>query len=117
MVEQRGQVRIILLVVDDEAGVDRDLAPVVVDGDGVAVAARAQLPVVDGDGVAIESIQAAALPAIPVPITATRIQLIPRSIDWHGDTAGGMAGFSGVASGASRHGGGERRASSHMKCS
>jgi len=36
MIEQLGQARIVLLVVDDEADVDRDLIPVIVDGDGVA---------------------------------------------------------------------------------
>jgi hypothetical protein len=37
MGEQRGQVRIVQLVIDDEADIDRDRCAVVIDGDGGCV--------------------------------------------------------------------------------
>jgi len=52
MREQGGEVRIVKLVVDDEAGIDRKLCPVVVDGDGVTVSARPDFAIVDRDRIA-----------------------------------------------------------------
>ncbi len=47
--EQRDQVRVVAIVVDDEAGVDGDRRAVVVDGDGVGVTAEPALGLVHGD--------------------------------------------------------------------
>jgi len=52
-VEQRGQVRIVQLVIDDEADVDRKPGAVIVDIDGMAVAAGPEFAVVDGDWIMI----------------------------------------------------------------
>jgi hypothetical protein len=52
MIEQRAQFRIVLLVVDDEADVDRNLRSIVIDGHGMAVAAGTKLAVIDRDCVA-----------------------------------------------------------------
>ena len=49
MGEQRLQVGIVQFIVDDEADVDRKLSAVIVDADGVAVAAGPEFAVVDGD--------------------------------------------------------------------
>ena len=52
MGEQLGQIGIVQFVVDDEADIDRQRCPVVVDGDGVAVSARPYLAFVDRDRIA-----------------------------------------------------------------
>ena len=49
MGEQRRQVGIVQFVVDDEADIDRDRRPVIVDGDGMAVPAGPEFAVVDRD--------------------------------------------------------------------
>ena len=53
MSEQRRQVRIVHFVVDDEADVDRNRRAVIVDADGMAVAAGPEFAVVDGDRIMI----------------------------------------------------------------
>jgi hypothetical protein len=53
MGEHRREVGIVELVVDDEAGIDRDRRAVIVDGDGMAVASGAQLAVIDPDRIAL----------------------------------------------------------------
>src|SRR6266481_2009155 len=45
-VEQRGQVRIVQFVIDDEADIDGNRCPIVVDGDGVAMSARPNVTIV-----------------------------------------------------------------------
>jgi hypothetical protein len=47
MREQRRQIRIIQLVIDDKADIDRDGGSVVVDGNRVAVSAGPKFAVVD----------------------------------------------------------------------
>ena len=53
MGKQRRQVGIIQLVVDDEADVDRERLAVIVDGDGVAVAAGPEFAIVDRDRISL----------------------------------------------------------------
>ena len=50
---ERGEVGIIQLVIDDEADIHRDLCAVIIDVDGVAVAAGAEFAIIDRDGVAL----------------------------------------------------------------
>src|SRR5437016_6101086 len=52
MVEQAGEFGIVALVVDDEAGIDGDAGPVIVDCHGMAVAAGAKLALINGDRIA-----------------------------------------------------------------
>src|SRR5262249_6312486 len=51
MIEQRGQLWIVHVVIDDEADVDRNPAAIIVDRDGVAVAAAAQFAIIARDRV------------------------------------------------------------------
>src|SRR6478735_8594838 len=53
MGEQLGQIGIVQFVVDDEADIDRQRSPVVVDGNGVAVSARPYLAIVDRNRIAL----------------------------------------------------------------
>src|SRR6185503_5279803 len=53
MGEQRRQVRIVQLVIDDEADVDRKPGAVIVDAHRIAVAAGPELAVVDSDRIVI----------------------------------------------------------------
>ena len=52
MIEQRGEVGIVELVVDDEADVDGDGDALIVDADGMAMASGAEFTVVDRDRIA-----------------------------------------------------------------
>src|ERR1700722_14596515 len=47
MLEQRRQVRIVQLVVDDKTDVDRNRRALIIDGHGVTVPARSQFAIVD----------------------------------------------------------------------
>jgi hypothetical protein len=49
MGEQRREIRIIQFVVDDEADIDRKPRSVIVDGDGMAVAAGPEFAIIDRD--------------------------------------------------------------------
>ena len=53
MGEQRRQVGIVQFVIDDEADIDRKRRPIVIDGDGVAVAAGPEFAIVDRDRIAL----------------------------------------------------------------
>ena len=75
MGEQGGKVGIIQVIIDDKAGIHRDPAAFIVDLDGVAVTARAQLPLIDCDPVSVRQGESRGVPAIPVPTTATRMPI------------------------------------------
>jgi hypothetical protein len=47
--KQRREIRVVQLVVDDEPDIDRKRRSLVVDGDGMAVAAGPEFAIVDGD--------------------------------------------------------------------
>jgi hypothetical protein len=49
MGKQRREIRIVQFVVDDEADIDRKPRPVIVDGDGMAVAAGPEFAIIDRD--------------------------------------------------------------------
>ena len=53
MREQRRQVGIVQLVVNDEANVDCERLAVIIDGHGVAVAAGSKVAIVDGDRITL----------------------------------------------------------------
>src|ERR1700760_2413472 len=53
MGEQRGQVRVVQFIVDDKADIDRDRRAVVVDRNGMTVAAGTKLAVVNRDRIAL----------------------------------------------------------------
>ena len=73
MGEQRLQVGIVQFIVDDEADVDRKLSAVIVDADGVAVAAGPEFAVVDGDWIMFRQGPGGGIAADSVPTTAIRI--------------------------------------------